>query len=214
MRASSVIAILKKNLMIDVRRAVELLAAAVFSLAAAVAAAFASTYSADGFATGVACLMLIEVFIAVYSATTSFVREEEKGTLDGLKAAPIDPAALFLAELLHCYFTIIALTGVAAVLLYALSNAAGLLSLPVILVLALLGVHLAAAAALSSAIAVYVEARGILIPMLLLVFSAPAMIRAVDCVVGVVSFGSMVTLAGTAFGFSVVTIVLASFVLE
>ena len=156
------------------------------------------------------------VFTAVLGMTRTFLLEHERGTLDGLRLAPVPREALYLGKLLSVVtllVTVEALMLPAFLVLYDLS----LFNVWFIAVALAATVGVAAVGTLFSAIAVHTRAREVLLPMLFLPVALPLLIGAVT--------GAREALDGEGWGgvgrwlqlivaFDVVFLVLSSLVFE
>jgi heme exporter protein B len=126
------------------------------------------------------------IFTGMLVASRGFAGELERGTLDGLILAPIDRGAIYLGKLLG---TLLIMGAVEAAVLPAYGaffNVAAL-SPDVLAVVASGTLGFAALATLFAALAASARAREVLLPVLLLPFSAPLVIagvRATDLALG------------------------------
>lgn len=118
------------------------------------------------------------IFTAVLGMNRTFLLEHERGTLDGLRLAPVPREALYLGKLLSVLtllVTVEALMLPAFLVLYDLS----LFNVWFIAVALAATVGIAAVGTLFSAIAVHTRAREVLLPMLFLPVALPLLIGAV-----------------------------------
>jgi heme exporter protein B len=129
-----------------------------------------------GLAAGVLWVTLL--FAAVLGINRLFVAEREEGGFDAIRLAPIDRTVLFAAKAtaLLAYLATLELIAVPVFALFFLDSAAGLL--PLILVVALADLGLAATGTLISSMAVNSRARDLLVPLVLLPLVVPLMISA------------------------------------
>ena len=119
------------------------------------------------------------IFTAVLGINRTFLLEHERGTLDGLRLAPVPREALYLSKLLSVVtllVTVEALMLPAFLVLYDLS----LFNVWFIAVALAATVGVAAVGTLFSAIAVHTRAREVLLPMLFLPVALPLLIGAVS----------------------------------
>ena len=118
------------------------------------------------------------LFAAVLGINRLFVAEREEGGFDAIRLAPIDRTVLFAAKAaaLLVYLRVLELIAVPVFALFFLGSAAGLAPLVAVLVLADLG--LAATGTLISSMAVNSRARDLLVPLVLLPLVVPLMIAA------------------------------------
>lgn len=123
-------------------------------------------------------LWLAFTLASLLGLNRSFVSEVDRGSLDGLRLAPLDPSALFLAKALGNTVSILALQAVTLPLFALLFNRPlPWLGLLPILILGALGI--AGVGTLFAAMAVNTRAREILLPLLLLPVIMPVLIATV-----------------------------------
>jgi heme exporter protein B len=118
------------------------------------------------------------LFAAVLGINRLFVAERDEGGFDAIRLAPVDRTALLAAKAaaLVAYLVALELVAVPIFALFFLDDAAALGPLISVLLLADLG--LAATGALVSSMAVNSRARDLLVPLLLLPLVVPLMIAA------------------------------------
>jgi heme exporter protein B len=130
------------------------------------------------------------VFAGTLGVQRGFLLERENDCLAGLLAAPVDPAAIYVAKLLANVF----LLGVLQVVVVPLTGLFLHLdlwsALPGLMVVLLLGnLGFAALSTLFAAIAVRTRAREVLLPLLLLPLLSPLLIAAVSATKAVLAGG-------------------------
>ena len=119
------------------------------------------------------------VFTAVIGMNRTFLLEHERGTLDGLRLAPVPREALYLGKLLSVVTLLLAVEALmlpAFLVLYDLS----LFNVWFIAIAVAATIGIAAVGALFSAIAVLTRAREVLLPVLFLPIALPLLIGAVS----------------------------------
>jgi heme exporter protein B len=118
------------------------------------------------------------LFAAVLGINRLFVGEREEGGFDAIRLAPIDRTALFAAKAaaLLVYLLLLELIVVPVFAIFFLDSAAALPPLVAVMLLADLG--LAATGTLISSMAVHSRARDLLVPLVLLPLIVPLMIAA------------------------------------
>ena len=123
-------------------------------------------------------LLVTTLFAALLAINRLFVAEREQGGFDAVRLAPVDATALFLAKAgaLLAYLVALELVAVPVFWLLFLGEASGLL--PLLPILLLLDVGLAATGALISPIATNSTARDLIGPLILLPLLVPPMIAA------------------------------------
>ena len=171
-------AIVAKDLRAELRTLQSLPAMALFAVTAFVIFRFGldRTALSGSLASGVLWTTLL--FAAVLGINRLFVAEREEGGFDAIRLAPIDRSVLFAAKAtaLLVYLAVLEAIAVPVFALFFLDSAAGLGPLVAVLVLADLG--LAATGTLISSMAVNSRARDLLVPLVLLPLVVPLMIAA------------------------------------
>ena len=171
-------AILGKDLRAELRTLQSLPAMALFAITSFVIFRFGlnRTHLSGSLAAGVLWATLL--FAAVLGINRLFVAEREEGGFDAIRLAPIDRSVLFTAKVaaLIVYLAALELIAVPIFALFFLNSAASLLPLIIVLVLADIG--LAATGTLISSMAVNSRARDLLVPLVLLPLVVPLMIAA------------------------------------
>ena len=172
------LAILRKDLRIELRTKESVPAMALFSVTVFVLFHFGlQRNSLEGdLAAGVLWVTL--VLATVLAVNRLFVVEREQGGIDGLLLAPIDRTAVFAAKAgaLFLYLLLLELVAVPAFGLLLLGPDL-LKPLPILIpILLLADVGLAAVGALVSALAVETRARDLIVPLLLLPLLLPVAI--------------------------------------
>lgn len=172
------LAILRKDLTIELRTRESVPAMALFSLIVFVLFHFGLDRDAleGDLASGVLWVTLL--LATVLAVNRLFVAEREQGGLDGMLLAPIDRTALFLAKAaaLLLYLLILEIVAVPAfaILLLAVDLAPALPALVALLLAADVG--LAVIGALVAALAAETRARDLIVPLLLLPLILPLVI--------------------------------------
>ncbi len=174
------VAILRKDLTIELRTKESVPAMALFTVTVFVLFHFGlDRDSLDGeLASGVLWVTLL--LAAVIGVSRLFAAEREQGGIEALLLAPVDRTALFLAKAAALFLYLLALELVAVPAFGLLLLGPDLLApLPELtLILALANVGLAAVGALVSALAAEARARELIVPLLLLPMLVPLLIGA------------------------------------
>ena len=125
-------------------------------------------------------LWLIFAFAGILGLNRIFVAESEAGTLQGLLAAPIDRAALYLGKWLSTVLFIVVaqLINVPVFALFANLPFQNLPGLIPVLVLGTLG--FSAVGVMFSAIAANTRMREVMLPILLLPLATPVLLAAIE----------------------------------
>jgi len=172
------VAILAKDLRTELRTLQSLPAMALFATTTFVIFRFGldRTSLSGSLASGVLWTTLL--FASLLAINRLFVSEHEEGGFDAFRLAPVDRSVLFLAKAaaLFIYLLLIELFVVPIFAIFFLDSAAGLA--PLVGVLALADLGLAATGTLISSMAVNSRARDLLAPLVLLPLSIPLMIAA------------------------------------
>lgn len=168
-----------KDLRLLFRRKHEIISLILFSSIALLA----FSYSFGPFFTYVedvvpALLWVILFFTIMLNVPSSFAREIDKGTIDGLKSVPISPQAILIAKML---FSIVVIACVEVVLI-PLSIALfsyELKVIPAIILLILGSLDLAFAGCVVGALTMHTESKSLLIPILMFPIIIPALLPVV-----------------------------------
>jgi heme exporter protein B len=182
-------AILAKDLRTEMRTLQSLPAMALFAVTTFVIFRFGldRTSLSGDLAAGV--LLATLLFAAVLGVNRLFVAEREEGGFEAIRLAPIDRTVLFAAKAaaLLAYLAVLEAIAVPVFAIFFLDSAAGLP--PLIAVLALLDLGLAATGTLISSMAVNSRARDLLVPLVLLPLVVPLMIAASSAASGLLELG-------------------------
>ncbi len=206
--------ILWKDLKLEARNLPELGGAAIFSVASSSLLGFSLSRLPvrDPLPLAGTGLVLIALFLSVFTSVMTVVREEDLGTLDGVRMSPVEPVTFFLAKLLLTFFLLEILITLSFLTTVGLSGwtegAIYLYSL-----VASSGVYLASISALSSAISVYLRARGVLLPTMILVLSLPIIQETLSFLTSW-DYSRAVILALSGLLFSLIASWLAGYILE
>jgi heme exporter protein B len=174
----SFMALLGKDLRVELRTLRSLPAMALFAVTTFVIFRFAldRTSLEGGLAAGVLVTTLL--FAAILAINRLFVAEHEEGGFELIRLSPIDRTVLFAAKsaALFIYLGALELVAVPIFAIFFLDDAAGLGPLVAVLLLTDLG--LAVTGTLISSMAVNSRARDLLVPLVLLPLAVPLMIAA------------------------------------
>ncbi len=163
---------LLKDIQVEARRGFEVLASIGFISAASLIVAEVAVRSfTPQFV--IPALWIIVVFIAIFTATTTFVREVDKRTIFGVRLLPIPPSIIFLSKMVFSFILILFQGGISLLILAVFSGQLYMLSTNVLFVFIALGLHVSAIASFTSALVMYSEGRAFLIPMLVFILTIP-----------------------------------------
>jgi len=160
--------ILFKDLRLELRRRYEIYAIVIFALLSNLSFGFALGPLNPNVLEFVPAVLWISIlFIGMLSFTTVFVREMDKGYIDGLRLAPISPQAIFMGKacytfILMCVGTVFLIPSSMVLLNYSFHSDYSL----VVLVFVLGILNIAVVGSMISALAMYVESRALIIPAL------------------------------------------------
>jgi heme exporter protein B len=213
----TILVLLWKDFTVEARRALELVTTLLFSLIVASFVGFSvSKFSPDrfvGLVIGGTGIVLTQAFIAIFVAIMSFVREADRGTLTGLKLAPVTPVTLYVSKLIFTLilvevFTVIAYGALVYFGGYTLEPMRGSLA-----ILLASGLYLSVVSAFTSALSIHLEAKLALIPILVLALSAPLMQSTVTLIVMQnVKLAGLLTISSLVF--AMITTWLSEYILE
>ena len=171
-------ALIRKDLLLQRRTPEAVPAMVLFSIGTFVLFHFAldEREVSGNLASGILWVTLL--FAAVLAINRLFVSEREEGGFDGIRLAPVDYTVLFAAKAtaLVVFMIVLELATVPVFALFFLDSAAGLA--PLVIVLLLVDLGLAATGTLISCMAVHSRSRELLVPLLLLPLAIPLMIAA------------------------------------
>lgn len=213
----TILVLLWKDFTVEARRALELVTTLLFSLIVASFVGFSvAKFSPDrfmGLVIGGTGIVLTQAFIAIFVAIMSFVREADRGTLTGLKLAPVTPVTLYVSKLIFTLilvevFTVIAYGALIYFGGYTLEPMRGSLA-----ILLASGLYLSVVSAFTSALSIHLEAKLALIPTLVLALGAPLMQSTVTLIVMQnVKLAGLLTISSLVF--AMITTWLSEYILE
>jgi heme exporter protein B len=158
---------------------------------------------AGGVRASIGLLWVAIAFTAMLGLARAFAHEREHGVWDGLVAAPVDRAVIWLAKAcsLMAFLVVMELVALPAFWLFFLQNGGGP-SFGVLVAAALLAdAGIAALGALLAGLAAASAAREVLLPVLFLPFAIPLVLGAVQVSIDSISLHSQgfAVLRGLAF---------------
>jgi heme exporter protein B len=175
---SAALAVLRKDLRMELRARQSVPAMALFSITTFVVFHFGlqrTTVEGD-LAAGVLWVTLL--FAAMLGIERLFVAEREEGGFDGFLLAPVDRTAMLVAKAaaLALYLAVVELVAVPAFALMLLGPSIGPALPGLLLLLVLADVAIAVIGTLVSALAVQARGRELLVPLLALPLLVPVLI--------------------------------------
>ena len=174
----AVFAIARKDALVEMRTRETLLASIVFTLLVVIVFAFALNLPpATARAVAPGLLWATLAFAGVLAIGRSFTAERDRGALDGLLLAPVDPTAVYVGKMVgNLAFMIVTL--VVSVPAYSILLGVGLFSGTVAVTAVLASLGYAAAGTLFAALALSGRARDVLLPALFLPLAIPVVLTA------------------------------------
>jgi heme exporter protein B len=173
--AGDVAALLRKDLLLELRARETLPAMAIFVIAALTVFHFAlPSGSSDLAAQGL--LWIAILFTALLGLSRAFVAEREQGVLDGLVLSPCDRSAIWLAKTLSALTFLVVVEAIA---LPAFGIFFSPVSLTTVAAVALADVGLCTVGTLLAAMAVASRTRELLLPLLFLPLALPIVVGGV-----------------------------------
>jgi heme exporter protein B len=184
-------ALLRKELLIEVRSWQSVPAMCLFALTTFVVFHFALNRSSVDGDEAAGILWVTLLFAAILGVNRLFVADAEEGGFDGFLLAPVDRGALLLAKALAllCYLVALELVAVPAFALLLLGPTLGGTLPQLIAVLALGDLGVAVIGALVAALAVRTRARDLLGPLLALPLFVPIVIAGARASAPLLSLG-------------------------
>jgi heme exporter protein B len=179
-------ALVRKDLLLELRGRESVLGMATFAAAALVLFRFAlgGDRLAGGSRAAAGLFWAAVVFAALLGLARTYAHDRESAAWDGLLAAPVDRALLWLSKTISLAVFLIAMEAVALPLywlFFAQREAPAFWALAAALLLADVG--LAALGALLAGLAAGSRSREVLLPVLFLPFAVPLVLAAVDLTV-------------------------------
>jgi heme exporter protein B len=173
--AGDVVALLRKDLLLELRARETLPAMAIFVVAALTVFHFAlPSGSSDLAAQGL--LWIAILFTALLGLSRAFVAEREQGVLDGLVLSPCDRSAIWLAKTLSALTFLVVVEAIA---LPAFGIFFSPVSLTTVAAVALADIGLCTVGTLLAAMAVASRTRELLLPLLFLPLALPIVVGGV-----------------------------------
>ncbi len=164
--------LLLKDIRVESRRGFEVISVILFVFISSLLISQSSyVISRD---TIVPAFWLTVVFIAIFTSTTSFIREIDKNTFFGLKLLPVSPLTVFMSKTIFTFILISSLGTLELLLLATFSSYWEILDL--ITIFMVFSLYLSIVSSFSSALVMYSEGRSFLVPMLMFIFISPVIL--------------------------------------
>ena len=183
--AQAVCAMIAKDARVEWRAREQVPTLLMFTLLAAVVfdMAFIAALGSEVAAVAVGVLWVSVLLAATLAGTRLFATEFERGTLDGLLVAPVDPSGIYLAK-----FVLLALetafVGVAQLVFLSLLLNVSLFQAPTVAAVVLASSAISAVIALQSSLVVTARAREMLMPLLAIPPAVPVLLAGVGITLG------------------------------
>lgn len=179
-----VLAIVRKDLAMELRTKENLSAMIVFALIVLVIFNFAFELQAvDLRIVGPGVLWVAFTFSGILGLGRSFAAEKDKGSLEGMLLSPVDRGAIFLGKTISNFIFITTMQAV-TLPLFAILNNIALPWFPLIPYIVLGTIGFAAVGTVLSAIAASTKMREVMLPILLFPVSIPLLMAAVKLTSG------------------------------
>lgn len=188
-------AILWKDLRIELRTKDAFTSMAVFAVLALLILNFAFELRVPEKSMVVPGVLWVAVaFAGVLGLGRAFVHEKDKGSLSGLMLAPVDRSAIYFGKMLANLIFILVVEAFILPLIVLFFNVP-LISLPLLLILLLGTIGLAAVGTVFSALTVNTRAREVLLPVLLFPILLPVLVAGIRSTIGLLEGESLADLS-------------------
>ena len=212
---SKIIALIIKDIRIELRRSHELLASIAFvSIASLSVSLFAYRSLTPEFV--VPSLWLFTLFIGIFVSMITFVSEHDRNTLISLRLLPMTPSTLFISKTIYTYLITLFESLISLLFLSLFTSTTILLRLETVIVLIIFSLYISSISSFTSMLVMYAEGRSFLIPVLIFILSIPMLSPLVSISMPMIPYTIMdiaLVLVGT-LSFLLVAAVLSEFVLE
>ncbi|MEE9585620.1 MAG: heme exporter protein CcmB [Nitrososphaerales archaeon] len=170
----------RRDLLIESRRAYEILSTVFFAASATILTSLAwGTPISITIEEAAASLWIIIFFTSILLFTTSFAREMDRGTIGGLRTIPSSPFAILLGKVIYSIVLMLLVLGVLLPLSIVFLNVQPTLKIFELLLILTVGVvNLTFAGSFVSSIVMYSEGKTLLLPFLLFPISMPIFVPA------------------------------------
>ncbi len=177
------IALAVKDLTVELRRAHELLSIIAFSMTSILVSSFSWRGSLIRTPEVLsAALWIVIYFSSILALTTSFAREVDRGTIEGLRSLPTAPFVVLMGKVMYSLVVLllVLLTTVMSSIIFLNLDVA---AIPALLVVFVVGVmDLALVGSMVSALVMYSEGKTLLLSFLFFPVSVPVLIPSTQAV--------------------------------
>ena len=218
-RLSVMLALISKDLLVEAREKIDAYVRLGFTFASGVLGAAAATYSRDPASVAAGAMILFALFLSLFESYASFIKESLQGTLDGLRASPVEGWVLVLARTLLSWLILGTGLLVFAATLDAFSYNVSVAWPPLAAWSLAVALFLASIAGFVAATLSHGEARTGSVALLVLVLSIPYLRIAVDPLATILAgvypdTSIMVSLWAVAGAFTGISLVLGGLILD
>ncbi len=178
----------RKDVMVELRRPHELLSIVAFTLSSVMISSFSwrTVLSLDPVVVS-ATLWIILYFACILVLTTSFAREVDRGTIDGLRSLPCQPIVIIAGKIFYglVILVIVLSSLMASSLVFLNLGFAHLFALSTVFLIG--AVDLALIGSMMSAVLMYSEGKNLLLAFLFFPVSVPVLLPGIRACAGVLS---------------------------
>lgn len=171
----------RKDLIVELRRPHELLSIIAFTLSSIIVSSFSwrTILIVDPLVVS-AAMWIVIFFASILVLTTSFAREIDRGTIDGLRSLPCPPFAVLAGKMIYGVITLILvlLSLIFSSLLFLNLNTALIPSL--ILIFTIGAIDFALMGSMMSAVLMYSEGKNLLLAFLFFPVSIPILLPGIQ----------------------------------
>ncbi len=186
-----------KDVIIEARRAYEVAAILAFPLAGALT--FSLLAGEGSGPEPLAFTLIISLLSTFFITTTSFTREYDKHTLQGLKTLPIPPSLLFAAKTVYTFVMVSIASLATLACIWVFNGLPNVDPVATVVLVAVVGLNLSGISSLVSALTMYSEGKFLLIPLITLIYSFPVILlsaAAIDSLMLGQPIGSQLSVLG------------------
>ena len=177
-----------KDVMVELRRPHELLSIVAFTLSSVIISSFSwrTVLSLDPVVVS-ATLWIILYFASILVLTTSFAREVDRGTIDGLRSLPCPPIVIMAGKIVYglIILVIVLLSLMASSLLFMNLGFAYVSTLSIVFIIG--AVDLALMGSMMSAVLMYSEGKNLLLAFLFFPVSVPILLPGIHASAAILS---------------------------
>lgn len=167
-------ALVWKDVVVEARRSYEIASILAFPLAGALT--FSLLAGEGSGPEPLAFTLIISLLSTFFITTTSFTREHDKHTLQGLKTLPVPPAIVFAAKMVYSFFMVGIASLATLVCIWVFTGLPQVDIVATLLLVVLVGLNLSGISSLVSALTMYSEGKFLLIPLITLIYSFPVVL--------------------------------------